>query len=312
MVDAYKLLHSKKESVYATDAAPTAAANAVLTRNFTTKPIEADRLARNLDRPVRGRSKDATSNERQTLSYELELAGAGAAGTAAPWMEHLEACGMAAPALTANTSAVQRFAPIGAALSSLTHYHWHGNQRRRSIGARGTFGLNFTAGAYPFANLSMTALLPGVTPIDDNTPAAPDFSRWIEPVEVNTANTDFLLDGFAMVLRSFTVEANAEITPRNLVGANYIHRGNHAATCRIVGEAPLIASKNYFQTLRTNAEITTQLIHGLVAGNIVQVDAAHLQITDIELQEENDVLMLSISAGLNVGATNDDLTLTAK
>lgn len=120
MVDAVKVLFFKKEATYATDAAPTGAANAALTRNFTTKPVVVDRIQRNLDRPVRGSSKDAPSNERQTYGYELELAGSGAAGTAPAWMEHLEACGMAAPVLTANTSAVQRFAPIGALLSSAT------------------------------------------------------------------------------------------------------------------------------------------------------------------------------------------------
>ncbi|MET3436327.1 hypothetical protein [Sphingomonas sp. 1185] len=312
MVDAVKVLFFKKEATYATDAAPTGAANAALTRNFTTKPVVVDRIQRNLDRPVRGSSKDAPSNERQTYGYELELAGSGAAGTAPAWMEHLEACGMAAPVLTANTSAVQRFAAIGAALSSATAYHWHGTQKRIGLGGRGTFGWDFTAGQYPFIKVDMTALLPAAGAIGDAAPGAVAFDQWKDPLEVNTTNTDFLLGGFAANLRSFTGEANAEITPRNLVGANYINRGNHGLTCRVVAECPAIGAKDYFTTLRKGDEIPVQLDHGTVAGNIIQFKSDHLQITDIELSDENNVLMITITGKLNVGTTPDDLIITAK
>lgn len=312
MVDATRVLFFKKEVTYGTDAAPTGAANAALTRNFSAKPVVVDRLARNLDRPVRGRTKDGPSNERQTFGYELEVAGSGAAGTAPAWMEHLEACGMAAPVITAGTSAVQRFAAIGTALSSGTGYHWHGNQKRVGLGARGTFGWDFTAGAYPFFKIDMTAMLPAANAIVDAAPGVVSLDQWHDPVEINTANTDFLLGGYAANLRSFTGDVNADVKLRNLVGANYVNRGNHGITGRIVCEAPLIASRNYFQTLRTGDEIPMQLDHGIAAGNTVGLAGAHLQITDIDLQEEDDVLMLAIGYGMNVGATNDDLVITTK
>lgn len=312
MVDTTKVIFFKKETTYATDAVPTGVANAALTRNFTSKPIVTDRIARNLDRPVRGRTKDAPSNKRQTFGYELEIAGSGTAGTAPAWMEHLECCGMAAPVVTAGTSAVQRFAPIGTVLSSGSAYHWRGNQRAVGLGARGTFGWDFTAGAYGFFKFDMTALLPLGEPLSDAAVGAIDLSRWKDPLEVNTDNTDFSLGGYAANLRSFTGEANKAIAARNLVGANYVQAGQHAITGRILCEAPTIAAKNYFTTLRTGDEIPVQLIHGVAAGTVTQLDSSRLQITDIDYQEEDDVLMLAIGYALNVGTINDDLVLTAK
>ncbi|MBX9881269.1 MAG: hypothetical protein K2X73_04780 [Sphingomonas sp.] len=306
-----KLLLFKKEGVYATDSAPTLAANAVLTRNFTSKPIAADRIQRTLDRPVRGRTKDGTSNERTTFSYEIELAGSGAAGTAPGWMEHLEACGMLAPTLTAGQDAVQRFAPVGAALSSATAWYYRGSLLEKAVGSRGTFSLDFTAGAYPFAKFDMTGLL-GAVPFTDLAPAAPTLDRWKDPVEVNTDNTDVLIGGYAVVLRSLTIDANADIAVRNLVNGRYIQRGNHAATGRTVFELPTIGARNYFADLRANAEIALSVVHGIAAGNIVQLDASRLQVTDIELGEQNNVLEATMTFGLNVGATNDDLVITAK
>lgn len=314
MTGTTKVLFFKKETVYGTDATPTGAANAVLTRNFTAKPIVTDRIQRSLDKPVRGRTADAPSNLRGTFSYELELAGSGVAGTAPAWMEHLEACGMAAPVLTTTTSAVQAFAALGAALSSATANHWHGNQKRVNLGSRGTFSFDFTAGAYPFVKLDMTGLIPAANDITDAVPGQPDFSRWHDPLEVNTANTDFLLGGYAAVLKSLTGDVNAAITARNLVGSNAINRGNHGITGKIVCDAPLIASKNYFANLKAGDEIPMQLVHGTQPGAIVQLDAAHLQITDIDLVEDADadILQLSIGYGLNVGTTPDDLIITAK
>lgn len=306
-----KLLLFKKEVTYGTDAVPTLANNAVLTRNFSSKPLAADRIARNLDRPVRGRSADATSNERQTMSYEIELAGSGAAGTAPGWMEHLEACGMLAPTLVAGEVADQKFASVGTALSSATAWYYRGSLLVKGVGWRGTFGMDFTAGAYPYAKFDMTGLL-GAVPHADAAPGAPTLDRWKDPVEVNTENTDVTIGGYAVVLRSLSIDANADIAIRNLVNGRYIQRGNHAATGRAVFELPTIAAQNYFARMQANAEVALQVIHGLVPGNIVQVYAPRLQVTDIELGEQNNVLEATMTFGLNVGATNDDLLISAK
>lgn len=312
MVDTSKALYAKKEVTYGTEPPNIqSGGSAALTRNFSAKPMAVDVIDRNIDRTVRGATKIATSNARQTISYELEIAGSNAAGTAPPWMEHLEACGMASPVLVANTSATQTFSPIGTALSSLSIAHWHGSQRRVGAGARGSFGFDFTAGSYPFLKIDLMALI-GSSPIDDAVPPSPAFARWKDPLEVNTVNTDFLLDGYAAVLRSITGDIAAPLSVRNLVGGNYVQRGNHKLTGRIVCEAPTIAAKNYFSTLRTGAEVPCSVEHGTVAGQIVRFSMSTIQITDIELQDEDDVLMMSLTYQANTGATPDDLVITAR
>lgn len=309
----YKVFHAKKEATYGTDAAPTAAANAVLTRNLQGRPVEVDRIERNRDRVVRGRSKDAPSNARQTITYDLEVAGSGAAGTAPAWMEHLEACGMAAPVITAGQSAEQRFAATSAALSSLTAYHWINGQRRRGVGGRGSFNFAFTAGSDPIFSLSMTLLLHSAGAVDDVAPGAgTDVSRWGEPLEVNDANTDFLLGGFALKLQSMTGQTGSQVSVRNLVNQRYVKISDQAITGTIMGKCPTIAEKNYFASLLSGAEIPFVLTQGTAAGNIVEFKSDRLQITSIETPEDQDELMISIGYALNVGTTPDDLIITAK
>lgn len=307
-----KVLTAKKETTYAVDAAPTMAANAALTRNFATTPIQVDRNERNRDRPVRGRSADKPSNPRQAISYELEIAGSGVAGTAPAWMEHLEACGLAAPVLTANTSAEQRFVASAASLSAMTVHHWSGSQRRRATGVRGSFGWDFTAGRDPVWQLQLVGLLHPTAPVDESAPGTPDLSRWRDPLEVNDLNTDFLLDGHALHLQSFTGSSGANADVRNLVNARYVRLGEQAITGRIVGRCPSIADKNHFATLLSGAEVPVALTQGTAGGNIVELRSQRLQVTGIDLSEDGDELMVTIAYALNVGTTPDDLIITAK
>lgn len=312
MVDAVKVVLFKKEGTYATDSNPAVGANAILTRNFSAKPIEGDRLERQLDRGTYGANPSATSNERQTRSFEVELAGSGAAGTAPRWMELLEACGMAAPALTAGIKAEQKFALVSAAKSSGTMYDWFGNQLRKGVGTRGTFSIDFTAGAYPFLQLNMTSLIPAATPYSVAAPGAADFTAWKGPLEVNTDNTAVLLDSYGVIMRSLRLDAGVQAGIRNLVGSRSVNVGNHAATGQMVIEAPSIATKDFIQALRVGSLVPLSVIHGTVAGNIIELAAPKVQITDITESVEDDKLMWTLALTATVDAGADDLTITAK
>lgn len=307
-----KVILFKKETTYGTDATPTVIANAMLTRGFTSTPIEADQIQRDLDVPNMGRLQSIPSNPRKRASFRVEIAGSGTVDTVPAWMELLECCGMAAATVTAATKVEQKMAAASAALSAGTMYDWHGNQKRVGLGGRGTFGWNFTAGDVPVFNFDFTFMLPAANQVIQDVPGTPTLSRWKTPLEVNTVNTDFLLGGYALKLQSFTGDANATITPRNLVGANYVKRGNHAITGRILGETPDISAKSYFSSLMVGDHIPVQLIHGVAAGSIVQVDSSNLQITSIDITEQDEVSMIDIGYGLDIVAGQDDLLFTSK
>lgn len=312
MTDMVKVLVAKKEAVYGAHAGPTLAANAIVTRGFEAKPVEVDRLERNIDNGNHGATPDAPSNERQTMSYQVEMAGSGVAGTAPAWMELLEGCSMEAPAITAATSAVQRFAAASAVKSALTQDHWIGDQRHKAVGCRGNFSMNWTANAYPYLQLNYIGLIPALTPFDVNVPGPADVTRWIEPVEVNKANTLLMLDGFACITRSLQIDANIALAVRSLIGARYINTGNHRATARLSIEAPSFATKDYLTTLRTGARVALTATNGTVAGNIVEIGCAKSQIIDITARDEDDKLMWDLDLLLTVNAGQDDLIITAK
>ncbi|WJY18675.1 hypothetical protein QQS45_00020 [Alteriqipengyuania flavescens] len=312
MVDTTRVIAAKTEATYGTDAAPTLAANAILTRNYSSTPLEVDQVQRNLDTRKFGASRQKPSNARYRSAYEVELAGSGAAGTAPKWMTLLAAAGMKAANVTAGQKAEQVFAQVGDPSSSLTEYAWTGDQLRKSVGQRGTFSLDFTAGALPFAGLQFTGLVPAAAPRSQAAPGAADFTGWIEPVEVNNENSLFTLDGFGAVTRSLRIEAGRNVALRSLVGARYIKGGNHQATARVVIEAPGVAAKDYLAALATGDLVAWSFVHGKTAGNIVEASGTKAQITSIGETEEDDVLMFDIGLLLTVDGGADDLVLTAK
>lgn len=312
MVDAIKVILAKKEVTYGVDAAPTGAANAVLTRNYSSKPIDTDRLDRDLDLPGYGARASATSNERRTISYEVEIAGSGAVGTAPAWMELLEACGMLAPVVTAGVSAVQQFAGPGVAASSLTQHDYLSDQRRKTVGSCGTFTINVTAGAYGFFGFQFTGLVPAASPFDKSAPPTTVLTRWKQPVEVNVDNTTVSLDGYSPVMRSWTMETGVNVALRNLVGSRYVRRGNHALTSTLVIEAPDIATKDFITGLRTNGLFPFALTHGVGAGKSVNFASAKVQITDIAESEDDDgTVMWSLSLTHTIEDGAADLIITA-
>lgn len=306
-----KLLLLKKEVTYGVDSVPTLAANAVLTRNFSAVPTVGDRINRNIDGQARGRIADGIGNLRQTLSYELELTGSGAPGTAPAWMEHLEACGMLPPVLTANVSAIQQFALMNTPLSSASVQHWRGLVAFKGVGARGTFSVDFTTGQYPFLKLDLTALL-APQPEQDLAPGVPTLTRWTPPVEFNATNSSVTLGNWSPPCRSISFDVSAEIVSRNLVNGKYIKRGNHAITGRAVIELPTIAQRNYFVELRSGALIgTIEVQHGIVAGNVVNCRLPNCQVTGIELTTTDGEVEATINFAANITTSNNDLTITA-
>lgn len=312
MVDWVAVVLAKKEGTYGVDSAPTAAANAILTRNYSAKPVDMDRIERNLDTRVFGALASVPSNERRTSGYEVEIAGSGTAGTAPAWMELLEGCGMAAPVVTAGQDAVQAFAAPGVPASSLSQYDFLSDQRRKSVGMVGSFTMDFTAGAYPFIGFTWMGLIPTVSPFDKSAPGIPDLTRWKQPVEVNLDNTDFLLDGYAPALRSWRADAGVATAMRNLVGKRYVRRGNHSFTSTTVIEAPDVATKNYIQSLRKGDLVAWSIEHGVTAGNIFKASSAKVQITDITESNEDDTLMWTMALRHTVEGGAADFTITAK
>ena len=72
---------AKIESTYGTDATPTEGANAILISNASITPLQAQNVKRDLIRPYMGNSEELLGAAYVEMTFDVELAGSGAAGT---------------------------------------------------------------------------------------------------------------------------------------------------------------------------------------------------------------------------------------
>ena len=119
-----KVLLLKKETSYGSSPSLSGSANAVLVRDLTVEPVVSDEVNRELIRGYLGNQEVLLANTRVNVSFDVEMAGSGAAGTAPKYSDALLACGLA---LTTVSSTSNSYAPVSSSFDSVTmHYNTEG------------------------------------------------------------------------------------------------------------------------------------------------------------------------------------------
>lgn len=302
-----KVILQKIEAVEGTDAAPVVGVDAILTRNYTPAVLDMETREREIDQAFFGAKPQTPINLQRGASFEIEMAGAGGATDVPAWMKLNRIAGFDA-GVAGGSSVVQT--PISTGIPSATHWGYLDNALLKTIGARASMGLRIEDDQVPYFSYNVRGRAP-TTLLEESAPAAPDVSAFIDPVLASTENTTFSLDGFALPLRSLELDANAELSFRSLIGPeDKMSLRNRAWGGTILGELPDLGSKNYFANVRAGTTMPMQIIHGTVAGNIVQIDAPKVQIVGIDLPEEDGIVMLQMQVILQPNAGDDEIIFT--
>ena len=208
-----KILLAKMETTYGVDPTPAAATDGILASNVSLTPMQGQDVARDNDLPVMGSDGTIPADLHVTLSFDVELAGSGTAGTAPAWAPLMRGCAMA---MTTVPGTSVTFNPISLNHESLTFYIQIGGTLHKIPGARGTCELMIGASAIPKLKFSYTGLY--VRPIEQAR-AIPDLSNFKKPLIGSTRNTPtFTVNGTGFVLREFSLDFGNQVEPRFLIG----------------------------------------------------------------------------------------------
>lgn len=300
-----KVILFKKETVYKTDAAPTAA---MLTRDFSMRPAESRNLPRNLDKPGFGATPDLITGMHVATSFKVDAAGSGAAGTALAFNEMLMACGHS-QTLTASTKA--EYKPVSTAFDSGTMYAHKGGILSKALGWRGSLGLELSTANVPSFSFDGMGLY--VAAADVANPAA-DFSAFKTPVPVEMANTLVAtINGVAVELIGINFNFGQEVIYRNLPNLESVNITGRKATATMEFLKKSIATINPVALMKAQTLVPIVVEHGVTAGNIIRAEAALCQITAVSEgvadKEETWSLTLSLTPS---GAGDNDYLITAK
>lgn len=284
-----KLLLSKLESTYGT--APTiAGTDAILVRNLDITPLQADAVERELIRGYMGNYDVLLANQRVELTFEVEFAGSGAAGTAPKWDAIMRACGNSSTTV-ASTSVT--YAPRSDSFESCTIDYYLDGVRHRLTGCRGSFSISAEVGAIPVISFSMVGIYNA--PTDTANPTT-TYSDQNSPVIFKNGNTtSFTLFSYAGALQSFSFEQSNTVVYRELVGGTKeVLITDRRPNGTIVLEAELMATHNFFTDATGTSTGTNTFQHGQSAGNIVTFSAPQTDLGSPTYSDSDGIAMLNL------------------
>ena len=300
-----RLIQVKGEATYGTDSSP-AGTDALLVRNLEITPIEADVVSRDLIRNYLGNSPQLLANTRVSITFQVELAGSGAAGTPPRYGALLRACGLL-EAVVASTSVT--YTPRSAGFESATIYFNNDGIRHVLTGCRGTFTMNCEVGQIPTLDFTMIGVYNA--PTDTALPTT-TYSQQASPLIFRQGNTSaFQFFSYAGCLQSVSFDMANETVYRELVGCTKeILITNRAPSGTVMIEAPSLATKDYFNIAQTETTGNLTFLHGTAAGNRVTFTAGQCDITNPTYADQDGVQMLNIPyVAVPTTAGNDELTL---
>lgn len=297
---------AKIETTYGTDAVPTGAANAVLVSDVKARPMDMQTVDRALIRPFLGSSEQLPTQIYNGVEFSVELAGSGTAGTAPAIGPLLRGCGFAE---TVSAGVKVEYKPVSTAFESLSLYVNIDGVLHKSTGARGTVAFSLKNNERPMARFNFTGLFVAVS--DAAVPAV-TLTAWKKPLPCNRTNTPtFTLHGYAAMLDDLQVDVANQVAYRRLIGGSEMVRiTDRKPGGSVLMEAVKVADKNWWTSIQAATTGAMELVHGLTAGNIVELDAPAVQLYSPTYQDQEGILMMAAQMALAPSAGNDEMVLT--
>lgn len=298
---------AKIETAYGAVPTPApAVVDAMIGTNVSFTPIEGEEVSRDLYLPYLGNQGVILAGKHAKLEFEVEMAGAGAAGTAPRYAPLLRMCGFA-QTLTAATDAVYNI--VEDAVDSGSIYFMMDGVRHILLGARGNVSLNMAPKGIPRFRFSFTGL---IGTIADAALPAINMTGWTTPLECSSDNTIMTLHGWNSVAESLSIDLGNTVTPRFLIGSESVIISDRRTTGTAVVEATSLATMDWFQRALNRTRGALNVVHGTVAGNIVQIAGPALEVGKISQGQTDGILNYSLPLSFCPVAGRDELTITVR
>lgn len=181
----------------------------------------------------------------------------------------------------------------------------------RMRGTRGTGTISFAENEVPKIAFDTKGLWEPA--VDEQPPvAAPvNFAR---PVVLGMVNTPIArLHGVDVVLKSLEINLGMAVSYTDRPGRAEVRITDHPVTGTITFQYPKLADWDVELAARNHELGPLTVIHGLSAGNVVQVDGTNVQITEPKRSEDEGIVMCTANLTFVLtDAASDDFVLTLR
>lgn len=295
------ILQAKNESSYSVDPTLTAADNSILARNLRVRTIQQELDERRPARPWFGSAGKAVSKTARVVSFDVEVAGSGAAGTAPGVGPLLKACGMSETVTPATSVA---YTPISTGESSAYLKFFNDGKLYAAPGARGNVVVRFDRGRVPLFQFNFLSLY--LIPADVAIPA-PTLTLFQTPLAMNKDNTPTTsVHGTAVKMGALELDAGNVVFHNNKPQSEAILLLDRLTRGRVSFEEELVATKDWYSIVKAGTAGALSVVHGTAAGNIVTIGAPAIQLEDVDKAEEDMIAMENVPFNCRPGSSGSD------
>lgn len=315
---------AKIEATQYTDATPTGAANAVLVANVQINALDAQNIDRNVIQPYFGAGAQLVGPASKKVSFEVDLAGSGAAGTKPAYDDLMQACAFASNNDAALATPRWSYTPVSTALKSVTIYVYDDGVQHVFLGCMGSVEFALGIGDRPVLKFSFTGRDGGDTAVAN--PAA-TLTAYKVPLAVTNANSGQATIGtayaaagasWAAVLAGGTPYPGTGILSLNmnnalqftpLLGGDSVDITNRGPTGSIELDLTAAQEASFMTDVKANTLRALSMQHGTVAGNRVALFMPAVQLTNPKKIDKNGRRLIGFDFRATTAAGNDEVRL---
>lgn len=290
-----------------------AAADAILASNIELQPVEAETANRELERPWYGASPDINYNVRQRLSFDVDFAAGGAAGTAPGWGNIIQACGMSETVDDSGDADDHvLYKPITGAEPVADFFVFIDGVRHRLDGCRGTWTLNFALGI-PRLRFEFTGQFADPADAANAVPAPGALAKFKTPRVPSRTNTPTVsLHGADVALANLQVQYGSSVVARDIPGSASIEIVNRQPSGQITVDAPAVAALAVVKKAKDGDSGAFRMVHGAAAGQILQLDMPKLQLSSPSYSDADGYWQVQANIRPLPNAGNDEISIAVK
>ncbi len=307
---------AKIESTYGTDSTPTEAANALLVSNVSINPLNAQNVSRDLIRPFLGGSEQLVGVANIEMSFDVEFAGSGAAGTAPAYGPLLRACGFAETLAASIRAEYNLVTPV---TDSVSIYYFSDGVKHVARGCRGDVSIKMGVKERPVLSFKFLGLDGGVTAA---TPSALTLSGFKSPsvvTELNTGDVTFgctytaatptLTGGTGYPSQGLEIALGNAVNFTPLLGGETVDITQREVTGKISLDLTAAQEVTNMASVKANTLQAIGLMHGTVAGYKAMLFMPSVQLINPAKADVNGKLMISYDLRAVPLAGNDELKI---
>lgn len=300
----------KVETTEGTDAVPIDT-DAMLVSNLTIAPLDGSEVSLDYIRGYFGNSPSIRVEDYFTVTFDVDMAGSGVAGTAPAWGKALQACAFAE---TIDTGVSVTYNPVSKDMKSVTIYYYVDTVLHTGLGARGNVSFEMTANARPLAKFNFICKIGSI--VDDATPIVPDFTGFITPAPVTTANTSGTIaaktlgcDANKLEINGFTLDMGNQVKHRQLVGCSSVVITDRQPMGTTSIQMTPLSVVDWFDYIRTSTQDEFEIVHGTTAGNIITFNMPQAQLAMPKYSDSDGIVMLDCDVRVLPDTGNDEITI---